>query len=439
MKSTRLIALALTFIVTLPFSSPALGASMGRTVRIYADFLSTSASSSCSLSVPTYEPAKTTYQGDLRPPLGQHAVGWSMPTVGQNVGPTFIVYSPADLTELGISVLSTAADDYGLAQFGISSATEPGYWSGLSTFGGGSPDIWNSYELADNPFSWTHFNADGVADGYVASDTIRHVASTVSGDPLGGVVLGYGCAGGSFYVDDVRIGQFGVTDHYDLEGYKSLSTIAQTHYAVNYGESATIIGDAWDNTGDPIVGTLELFGRATGKHAFVKLGNARATVHQHARMRVRPRVTTTYKVKFPGDQRFNSSSSSTVVVQVLKVVSASIPRASIRRGQSLTVRGSVSPHKRGLSVQLQRWNSHRWVSWARGRTGNRGGYSFTVRPPSSGIGLVRVVAGAGKGTGRGSSEVKRFTVTSPAPPPPPPSEPPPPPPPIIPPPPPIKT
>lgn len=420
-------------------TSAAMQALDGWNIVVLADSVSTSTSADCGQLVLTYEPPRLVFAGEPSPPLGKHAIGWQMPGTGTAVGPTFVISSPENLSELSIKILSSQYHDYGLATVYLPDQTGNGYWNGLSGYGGMDPGTWNSYDFTDQLFGWYHHNSQDVVDDYIVGRTISEMANAQAGSPQASVGLLYGCAGGDIYFDELRVGQFGVTDTYNYEGYGSSTTIAQSRYSITYGDSVSIIGDAWDLRGAPIAAKLDFRARASGKSRFVKVGSANATAHQHARMRVTPKASTSYRVLFPGDAAYNSSSSPTVVVEVLKAVDAKLARSTIRRGQSMTVKGTVGPQTRGLPVQLQRWDAHRWVTWSRKTTGAKGRYAFNVRPSSAGVVILRVVAAQAKGTGRGVSPVKRFTVTSPAPPPPPPSEPPPPPPPVIPPPPPIKT
>jgi len=81
-------------------------------------------------------------------------------------------------------------------------------------------------------------------------------------------------------------------------------------------------------------------------------------------------------------------------VRVRKVVTARLSTTTAAVGQTVVVRGGVSPIEAGVRALLQQRVGTSWHTVRLGRTGSRGGFRFVMTPTGSGVTTYRAVVAA---------------------------------------------
>jgi hypothetical protein len=92
-------------------------------------------------------------------------------------------------------------------------------------------------------------------------------------------------------------------------------------------------------------------------------------------------------------------------------VSARKSSASLRRGHSFTVTGTVSPNHAGQRVYLQRLVNGAWKTATTGTLSAGSGYTLRATPPTTGRLTYRVYKSADRNHAASASAKQTVTVT----------------------------
>jgi len=165
------------------------------------------------------------------------------------------------------------------------------------------------------------------------------------------------------------------------------------------GQSTTLRYRATSN-GAALAGvTLRLTSRPGGAASFANPRTVVTDAAGEAAFAVSPQVTTDYRLELVDSGTI--SVARTVVVD--QRVGLSSDRSSQRRGTAIHLSGRVQPAHGGLSLRVQLFTHHGWVTVARPVLTIRGRYTATLVPRVAGRYVFRVLAPATAENGAGVS------------------------------------
>lgn len=390
------------------------------------------------LERPDTVPRARIRKGPGKPPMGNRTVGWAPAEAGYGIGTLAPVVRPTALEVLSISVRPTGDQVSGQAVARYQPSSDPGIWIGRVTLGLDPVARWHRIDAGALPFDWRHYT-DGVQDGDVAGETIADFTASHGGDGDGAQVgFLYGCDGGGFFIDDLRVGADGAVRRYDFEGYRTRSQLlvggkARKQVTVTYGRKRDLGVRLREAVGgDGVSGKLLVQRRAVSDRKFRTYDKLRTRRTGKAGITVKPSRGTAYRLKYAGSESHEGDTSSVLKVLVAFDVTARLSTTSVRRGRTFHMSGRVRPGVR-TGVALQRRADGKWVTVSRGRTSGDGTYRLAGSTQVVGRTYWRVKAAGANGLVGASSGTKELKVTSPTPPPPdddpppPPDDPPPPP------------
>lgn len=121
-----------------------------------------------------------------------------------------------------------------------------------------------------------------------------------------------------------------------------------------------------------------------------------------------PRGTHDYRLLVPAAPGIAQSTSASRRVKVDQVFTAALSTARVRRGASVSVRGTVDPYA-GQSVRLERWTGRAWAAVSTKRLTARS-YAFAVPSSTVGTHRYRVVKLSGNGWAQRTSSALTLTV-----------------------------
>jgi 5-hydroxyisourate hydrolase-like protein (transthyretin family) len=204
-------------------------------------------------------------------------------------------------------------------------------------------------------------------------------------------------------------------------GHLHPSTLTASHAAtITYGGSTTLHTTLTDQTtGQPIDGAkVKLLARANSA-GYSEVASATTDSDGVGEAKVSPKVNTTYKWTYDGDDVHHRATSLVSTVTVTQIVHAALAKRSVKRGKTAEVYGTVKPNGDGKTVGLERRAAHHWKVLATARlqlqklpNGKRKiGYilPFTAKP--KGTLVLRVFSDTTRQTAGGISRHLKLTVT----------------------------
>ena len=102
--------------------------------------------------------------------------------------------------------------------------------------------------------------------------------------------------------------------------------------------------------------------------------------------KVKPTEDTFYAASWAGDQDHNGSFSGALLTMISESnssVSLEIDKDKIQSGESIELKGDISPPHPGAEAFLERWNGQEWEIVEDKPTSDQSSFSFTTTPPSS--------------------------------------------------------
>lgn len=231
-------------------------------------------------------------------PLGRRATSLTMTGAGTASGPVSLVGSVATATST--LAVDAPAGSAGVAYvWFVSPELDAGeVWAGradLTT----SVDGWQQVDAATATYGWTRYDA---ATGSVVEEpgTATIAAFTTDhGDGPGYLLTGFGCGGGEFALDAVRVGTPGEVATYDLEGWAVTTSIAASSDAVTAGDAVQLTGRSVDLRGRTMGAPLVLEARPEGAETFQPVaGPVVAAEDGTVATTVAPEVSTDYRWAF---------------------------------------------------------------------------------------------------------------------------------------------
>ena len=174
---------------------------------------------------------------------------------------------------------------------------------------------WQTVEATTRAYTWTKYDMttrQRVADGPGVPTTVAGFAQDHGGDGPGVYTIGFGCDGAPFSMDVMRVGSPGAVTTYDMEGLRTMVTIAaQSPRPAREGDEVTITGGLHTQTGDPVRhATLVLEQRRPGSARWKPVLVAEVGPNG-ARSTVTPESDTLYRWRFVGRPVAEGSTSAT--------------------------------------------------------------------------------------------------------------------------------
>jgi hypothetical protein len=182
---------------------------------------------------------------------------------------------------------------------------------------------------------------------------------------------------------------------------------------ITYGGHATLSGRLSDQQrGDGLDGQpVNLWAEPAGTAGWQPAGTATSGADGSFHLAVAPAATTAYRASFAGSDTHATADSAQVTVAVRTRVSARKSAASLRRGHSFTVTGTVSPNHAGQRVYLQRLVNGAWKTAATGTLSAGSGYTLRATPPTTGRLTYRVYKSADRDHAASASAKQTVAVT----------------------------
>jgi hypothetical protein len=253
-------------------------------------------------------------------PAGSRSLGFDL-AGGNAVGALFTVDSMLSTSTASLAV-NAADPSTGVAYAGYQEPADAGgslLWLGRSelvTPGG----VWQTVEATTRTYTWTKYdmtNQQRVADGGGVPTKVSDFARAHGGDGPGVYTIGFGCDGTPFNMDVMRVGTAGAVRTYDIEGLRTIVTIAAQQEDVREGDKVTISGRLHTRTGATVPhATMILDKREAGSDRWTpvlvaEVGNgvARATVN--------PDGPTHYRWRFVSRPLAEGSTSIPLLLDVL--------------------------------------------------------------------------------------------------------------------------
>lgn len=395
-------------------------------------------------TTPATPPKLRITKGPGRSPMGSRSVGWVPAVDGFGVGVMAHVDSPSRMTVLSTSVYAPEGHTSGQAVIDYVEPGRAGVWKGWSGLGPDSATGWHAVDAASTVYQWRHF-IDGSADGNTGNATISGFAAAHGGDGTGAWVgFVFGCDGNPFYLDALHTETPKATRTYNLEGFRTRSSIAHGKQAparlsIVAGKSISLTAQLRRAvSGTAISGPIKLQSRPlSGKKWFTidhKLGSSGSYA-----FKARPFKSIALRMTYAGTAANQASTSHVLKVLVRSYVAAHLVRTTVTRGHAFTVAGRVLPGRKGR-IALQRFAGGHWKTVRTGSSNGQGRFSISATSGSVGRSYWRVTVAPGGNNILGKSPWLKLTTVAPPsgggstppppsdPPPPPPDDPPPPPP-----------
>jgi hypothetical protein len=180
-----------------------------------------------------------------------------------------------------------------------------------------------------------------VAGGPGVPMTVADFAQLHGGDGPGVYTIGFGCDGTPFSMDVMRVGRQGAVTTYDIEGLRTMVTIAAEHEKVREGDAVTITGRLSTDTGTPVphpTMILEKRESRSGRWTPVLVADVKNDV---ARATVKPDGPTQYRWRFVDRPLADGATSMPLLLDVVPPVPTHEPDPTPTPSPSPT--GSPSP------------------------------------------------------------------------------------------------
>lgn len=160
---------------------------------------------------------------------------------------------------------------------------------------------------------------------------------------------------------------------------------------VTYGTKVTVSGRLTTSSGAAVPGKkVVLQWRAAGSTAWQSVASGTTSSTGAVALGYTPKVNGSFRLYAPSSWSYLASASSAVTTQVAWRVAATFDDATVSRGTTVRLRGSVAPIRSGTTVQRQRYISGSWVTVASTTVRSDGTYSFSFTWYTAGTYTYRV-------------------------------------------------
>ncbi|HEU4399484.1 MAG TPA: carboxypeptidase-like regulatory domain-containing protein [Actinomycetota bacterium] len=181
---------------------------------------------------------------------------------------------------------------------------------------------------------------------------------------------------------------------------------------ITYGGHASLGGRLTDQeSGAGIAGQpVNLWRRPATTTGWQQAGTATTGPDGSFRLAPAPAATTAYRASFAGSDQYATAESAQLTVRVRTKVTARKSASRLRRGQTFTVTGTVSPNHAGQRVYLQRLVNGAWKTAATATLSTGSRYTLRAKPPKGRL-TYRVYKGADRDHVASASARQAVTVT----------------------------
>jgi len=286
------------------------------------------------------------------------------------------------------------------------------YWVGFGDTDSTLPGSWQTVTATSVTYSWTLYNPQHEPTGTTYAGTLTQFVAT-KGDGPTDAILGFGCVGGgpAVTMDGFRAGPSGNATTLDIEQQLSSLSISRTPSVITAGQSSTIKGKV-NIGGGPAGGVnVKLDAKPAGASTWSTIATVTSADDGSLSKVVKPTKNTAYRWRYVETVATKGSVSSSVGVGVRTAVSASIVDATLRKAQTLVVKGSTFPRKFGVAITLWRKTSTGAVVLARSTTHSDGTYKIAAPTTSKGTWTVFVTVAAATGNLEGKSPLRSAKVS----------------------------
>jgi hypothetical protein len=182
---------------------------------------------------------------------------------------------------------------------------------------------------------------------------------------------------------------------------------------LTYGSHATLSGRLTDQTtGNGIAGRpVNLWRQPATTAGWQQTATATTGPDGTFHFTPAPTATTAYRASFAGSDTHATADTTQVTVTVRTRVSARKSASTIKKGQTFTVTGTVSPNHAGQKVYLQRLVGGAWKTAATGTLTSGSGYTLRATPPTKGHLTYRVYKSADRDHAASGSAKQTVNVT----------------------------
>lgn len=253
-------------------------------------------------------------------PAGSRSLGFDL-AGGNAVGALFTVDSMLSTSTASLAV-NAVGRSTGVAYAGYQEPADAGtslLWLGRSelvTPGG----AWQTVEAITRTYTWAKYDMttrQRVAEVRGVAITVPDFARAHGGDGPGVYTIGFGCDGTPFSMDVMRIGTPGAVTTYDIEGLRTMVTIAAQRDELREGDAVTITGRLHTRTGVPVPhATMILEKREAGSDRWTPVLVAEVG-RDGARATVKPDGRTLYRWRFVSRPLAEGSTSIPLLLDVL--------------------------------------------------------------------------------------------------------------------------
>jgi hypothetical protein len=356
-------------------------------------------------------------------PAGRRSLGYDL-SGGNAVGSLHMVDSMATTTVASLDVKAPDGST-GVAYAGYQEPADAGtqlVWFGRADLvapAGG----WATYDAAQLSYTWTKYDMStrqAVPELVLGSSgaimTVEHFMDSRGGDGPGLYTLGFGCDGGRFTMDAMRVGAPGAVTTFDLEGLATATSIRGSRAQITAGQRLTLDGAVRTGTGTRVPhATVVLEQRTSADRPWRRVDVVSADPHDPSAV-VEPTRRTTYRWRFVDRPVAEGSVSASYDVSVAPVV-----EAATHGDPTGSVVGRTFPAKPGVVVTLSELDGPLRQPVSRAVVGADGTFSIDVPLGSHGRFVVSTPADRENIAGTSAP----FMIEAPAPPPEPsPSDPP---------------
>lgn len=225
------------------------------------------------------------------------------------------------------------------------------------------------------------------------------------------VIAPQSCGVGTYYLDDVHYA-VGTTDNtVDFEAPLPSSLANGSHPSSVLTGTPTTLTATLASAGTPLAGqSVALYAHGVGT-SWHLVTTRTSDVNGAVSLKVTPTSTTTYQWRFAatGTNYAPVNASSFLIASRQRVLVTSKPTSTVYRGTAV-IKGRVTPHKTGVTIQLVRLVSGKRIVVASTKT-VMGGY-FTLKAPMNTRGTYSYVVAAVPYTGEALGQSSSFKITT---------------------------
>ncbi|CAB4689074.1 MAG: hypothetical protein F2667_01565 [Actinobacteria bacterium] len=362
---------------------------------------------------PEGTPVFRSVQGPGEAPLGYRSSGWLMKDTTGAVGPIAHVPDPTTTSKITTAVYSTSVVE-GLAFARYHAPDDTGVWRGTAEIVSDNPKKWTRIDATELSFSWRHFSAEGVEDAETGGARLATLAAFTEGNGGNGdgaeVGFLFGCNSAAFLMDDMRITTAKTDRRFDLEGFKTVSSMSIADRSITIGDQLKISGSATSDFGSLAGAAVALEAQRAGR-GVKQIATGRLDDQGTVTFTRRPSGSGAYRLRVLGTDDLQSSSSDWVNFTVRYAVSARSTASRVASGNAFAVSGKVSPRGR-TAVRVQRKTGGSWSIVTSGSSSKSGGFSIAVPTNATGRQQYRVLVPGNRQNSAATSRTFSVTVTS---------------------------